>query len=84
MLTPQNQAKQIILVIPFQWFQSFGMAIFSIVNNWVFVQKQRKKEHSLGTVKLHCLSSDKNFFLKFIGPGIIPGYSEMMGPSTFR
>ena len=37
-----------------------------------------QKVHCKGAVKLHSLSSDNSFFLKFFGHGRTPGCSEML------
>ena len=78
-----KQGKISVSVIPFQWCKSFGMVLFVMVTKG-FMSRNREKVHVFGAVKLHCLSSHNNFFLKFFGRGITPGCSEMLGPSAFR
>ena len=58
MLTPQNQAKKVVSVIPFPWCKSFGMVNFFV--HGFGSETEHRVVFFMGAVKLHCLSSQKN------------------------
>ena len=84
MLTPQNKAYKLS-----QSYLSNGVSHLEWCLSLFMVKKGlcreiEQKLHFLGAVKLYCLSSHKNFFIKFVGHGITPVFSEIIWPSAFR
>ena len=84
MLTPQNQAKQTVSVIPFQWCIIWNGSFIFSWQKTVLWPEIEQNVHFLGAVKLHCLCSHYSYFLKFFDHGITPGCSEMLRPSALR